>query len=57
MQFRVQALAYVFAAGDWVGISDTQNRVLVYSLKSGQLIGRAFGAYAAVWDKTGLLSV
>ncbi len=46
-----------FAAGDAVLVTDTQNRILLYSLKSGQLVGRAFGAYAEVSFKTGLVSV
>ncbi|HWN11259.1 MAG TPA: M48 family metalloprotease [Pyrinomonadaceae bacterium] len=50
-------LSNVQAAGNWVVITDTENRVLTYSLKSGDLIGRAFGSYAAVSEKTGLLSV
>ncbi len=50
-------LVNAFAAGDSVVVTDTQNRILVYSLKSGQLVGRAFGAYAEVSLKAGLLSV
>ena len=41
-------LANVFAAGDWAIVSDTQNRILVYSLKTGELTGRVFGADATV---------
>src|SRR5206468_2823267 len=50
-------LANVFAADDWVVITDTQNRVLVYSLKSGDLKGRAFGGYAAISRASNLLCV
>jgi WD40 repeat protein len=50
-------LSNVFAAGDWVIISDTQNRVLVYSLKTGALKGRVFGAYATVSLSNNLLCV
>jgi hypothetical protein len=41
-------LSNVFAAGEWVIIADTQNRVLVYSLKTGELKGRVFGSFATV---------
>jgi WD40 repeat protein len=52
--FRV---SNIFAAGEWVVLTDTQNRILVYSLKTGDLIGRAFGDFAAVSAKSGLLAV
>jgi len=41
-------LTNVFAAGDWAIVSDTQNRILVYSLKTGELTGRVFGGDATV---------
>lgn len=50
-------LANVYAAGDWVVASDTQNRVIVYSLKSGVQLGRVFGGYATVSQAAGLLCV
>ena len=50
-------LSTVFAAGDWVIISDTRNRVLVYSLKTGELKGRVFGNFATVSPVAGLLCV
>jgi WD40 repeat protein len=50
-------LSNVFGAGDWVIISDTQNRVLIYSLKSGELKGRVFGGSATVSLVKNLLSV
>lgn len=50
-------LSHVFAAGDWVVVSDTQNRVLIYSLKSGDLKGRVFGGYATIALTTNLLCV
>jgi hypothetical protein len=50
-------LSNVFAADDWIVITDTQNRVLVYSLKSGDLKGRAFGGYAAISLASNLLCV
>lgn len=50
-------LANVYAAGDWVIASDTSNRVLVYSLKSGRQVGRVFGGFAAVSQTGDLLCV
>ncbi len=50
-------LSNVFAAGDWVIITDTQNRVLVYSLKTGAQKGRVFGGYATVSLANNLLCV
>ncbi len=38
--FRIDDM---FAGGDWVVISDTGHRVLVFSLKEGTLVGRTFG--------------
>ncbi len=50
-------LSNVFGAGNWVIISDTQNRVLIYSLKSGELKGRVFGGSATVSLDKNLLGV
>lgn len=50
-------LSSIFAAGDSVIVTDTQNRVLVYSLKTGQQKGRVFGGYAAVSEVSRLLCV
>jgi WD40 repeat protein/predicted SprT family Zn-dependent metalloprotease len=50
-------LSNVFAAGDWVIIADTQNRVQVYSLKTGELKGRVFGGFATVSSIANLLCV
>jgi peptidase M48-like protein len=41
-------IARAFAAGDYVVITDTQNRVLVYSLSTGEQKGRVFGSRAVV---------
>jgi Peptidase family M48 len=41
-------IARAFAAGDYVVIADTQNRVLVYSLSTGEQKGRVFGSRAVV---------
>ena len=38
----------VFAAGDWLTIIDSENRVLLYSLAKGELRHRFFGDNAAV---------
>ncbi|HEX8423562.1 MAG TPA: hypothetical protein VF634_09125, partial [Pyrinomonadaceae bacterium] len=50
-------IADVTVAGNWVVISDTQNRVLVYSLSSGQHLGTVFGGHPAIAKSSGLLSV
>jgi WD40 repeat protein len=50
-------LSNVFAADDWVIVTDTRNRVLVYSLKTGELQGRAFGGFATVSTRNNLLCV
>jgi WD40 repeat protein len=50
-------LTNVFAAGDWAIVSDTQNRILIYSLKTGELSGRVFGADATVSLTNKLLCV
>jgi hypothetical protein len=50
-------LSNVFAAGDWVIVTDTQNRVLVYSLGTGELKGRAFGGSVTVSQSSNLLCV
>ena len=47
----------VYAAGDWVIASDSTNRVLVYSLKTGRQVGRVFGGFAAVSPTAALLCV
>ena len=52
--FRAES---IFAVGDSVIVNDTQNRVLTYSLKTGELKGRVFGAYATVAQNTKLLCV
>jgi WD40 repeat protein len=52
--FRVRD---VEAAGDYVVITDSENRVLVYSLSTGEQRGRFFGDHAAVSKATGLLAV
>jgi WD40 repeat protein len=49
--------ANAFAAGDSVVVRDTQNRVLIYSLKTGESKGRVFGGFGTVALSTGLLCV
>ena len=46
-----------FSTGDWVVVTDSENRVLVYSLSAGELRGRVFGDRAAVAPRTGLFVV
>ena len=50
-------ISEAFAVNDLVIIADSQNRVLVYSLATGQQKGKVFGAYAAVNPAAGLLCV
>jgi hypothetical protein len=50
-------ISNVFAANDWVIISDSTNRVLVYSLTNGAQKGRLFGNRAAIGKATGLMCV
>ncbi len=45
------------AAGDWVVITDSENRVLIYSLSTGEQKGRMFGARATISTATNLLCV
>jgi hypothetical protein len=52
--FRVKD---VFTTGDWVVISDTENRTLVYSLSSGQQVGKIFGQRPEVSAASGLLCI
>ncbi|HXT64967.1 MAG TPA: M48 family metalloprotease [Pyrinomonadaceae bacterium] len=50
-------LSNVFAAGDRVIVRDTQNRILVYSLKSGEQVGKVFGGNATLSLKNNLMCV
>ncbi len=50
-------ISRAFAVGDWVVLTDTTNRVLVYSLSTGKLHGRVFGSRAALSAASGLLAV
>jgi hypothetical protein len=50
-------LMQVFATGDRVLVIDNLNRVLVYSLSTGEQKGRVFGNHAAVSDTLSLLCV
>ena len=47
----------VLTSDDWVAISDTQNRTLIYSLNSGQQKGKVFGRLAALSAVSNLLCV
>jgi WD40 repeat protein len=46
-------ISHAFTAGDYVVIADTQNRVLVYSLSTGEQKGRVFGSHAIVGGVAG----
>jgi WD40 repeat protein len=50
-------IEHISAAGDWVGLSDTQNRLLLYSLVSGEMRGRVFGGRFAIAKATGTVCV
>jgi hypothetical protein len=50
-------IASVTVAGDWVVIADTQNRVLLYSLSSGEQKGRFFGGNSTIAKASNLLCV
>jgi beta-barrel assembly-enhancing protease len=52
--FRIKI---VVASGDRVAVSDNQNRTLVYSLASGQQLGKVFGTWAALSTAGNLLCV
>jgi len=45
------------ASGDWVAISDSNNRVLLYSLSTGKEVQRFFGSHPALSVAGGLLCV
>ncbi len=47
----------VFAVNDWVVVADSENRVLVYSLASGEQTGRVFGSRATVGAAARVLCV
>ncbi len=50
-------ISRALAVGDWVVLTDTTNRVLVYSLSTGKLHGRVFGSRATLSAVSGLLAV
>ncbi len=50
-------LEKVYTAGDWVLVADSENRILLYSLKTGELKGRVFGDYATISPDGKLLCV
>ncbi|HEX5069173.1 MAG TPA: M48 family metalloprotease [Vicinamibacterales bacterium] len=47
----------VIAAGDWALVLDSLNRVLVYSLKTGDLKGYAFGSRCVVNAASGTMAI
>lgn len=50
-------LEQVYAAGDLVLVADSENRILLYSLKTGEQKGRVFGDYGTVSPDGKLLCV
>ena len=50
-------LQQVYTAGDLVLVDDSENRILLYSLKTGEQKGRVFGDYATVSPNGKLLCV
>ncbi|HST20922.1 MAG TPA: hypothetical protein VLR90_07385, partial [Blastocatellia bacterium] len=50
-------ISRVTITGDWVVILDTENRVLIYSLSSGEQKGKVFGSRAVVNQSGKLLCV
>jgi WD40 repeat protein len=50
-------IADAFAAGNWLVISDTSNRVLLYSISTGEQKGKFFGRAPAISKAAGLLAV
>jgi hypothetical protein len=52
--FRV---THCFAEGDWVLVSDNENRTRVYSLSTGEQKGLFFGSFGMVSEAAGLLMI
>jgi hypothetical protein len=52
--FEIESL---YAAGDWLVVSDSANRILLYSLSQGDLRRRFFGANAHINPTSGLIAV
>lgn len=50
-------LEQVYASGDLVLVADSENRILLYSLKTGEQKGRVFGDYGTVSPNGKLLCV
>ncbi|MGH9799737.1 MAG: hypothetical protein ACRD82_05180, partial [Blastocatellia bacterium] len=50
-------ISNVFAANEWVIITDSTNRVLIYSLANGAQKGRLFGSRAAVSQASNLICI
>lgn len=50
-------ISNVIANGDRVAVSDNENRTLVYSLRSGEQLGKVFGREAAFSNVSNLLCV
>jgi hypothetical protein len=49
------SVARAHAIGDWLILQDNRDRVLVYSLRTGQELGRTFGRFVGVSEPSSLL--
>jgi WD40 repeat protein len=51
------SIQQAFPAGEWVALSDTENRVLVFSVEKKELVGRVFGHLSAISSAAGMMAV
>lgn len=52
--FRIDSAV---AAGDWLALTDSASRVLLFSVSSGEIMGRAFGGRPHIAAASGLMAV
>lgn len=52
--FKIEDLS---ASGDWIMVIDNENRILFYSVASGELMGSVFGKRPIVSPKAGLMGI
>ena len=50
-------ISEIFSLNDWVVVTDSQNRVRIYSLSTGKQLGTVFGAFATINSNSRLLCV
>lgn len=48
---------YLRLADDYLAVSDDQNRILVYSVATGEIVSRFFGSYPALSPRAGTIAV